>query len=199
MEGGLEQAWHWYPLAPLGITHPLAAVQADTLINTWIVLAVMGVLILLARWALSHKKSTAAFIVKALVKNYMLLVVESSGTFVYRYYAFIGSLFTFIILCNWIALIPYVEEPTKDINTTLALGITVFFYLQKEIIKVHGLAHYLREYFAPISLPFPLNILVGLLMLPLKLLGEFASIISLSFRLFGNIFGGTIILNIVHN
>ena len=43
---------------------------------------------------------------------------------------------------------------------------------------------------------FPLNFIVGLAMLPIKILGEIASVISLSFRLFGNIFGGAIIMGI---
>ncbi|MBA2307426.1 F0F1 ATP synthase subunit A [Candidatus Dependentiae bacterium] len=198
MEGGLDQAWHWYPLAPLGVTHPLAAVHADTLINTWVALAALIVLVFLARWALTKKNSVGYHLIKAIIKNYMQLIVESNGTFVYRYYALIGSLFSFILLCNWIALLPFVEEPTKDINTTLALGIVVFFYIQKEIIKVHGISHFLKEYFAPFNLVFPLNILAGIALFPLKLLGELASVISLSFRLFGNIFGGTIILHIAH-
>ncbi len=198
MEGGFDQAWRWYPLAPLGITNQLTAVNADTLINTWVALAALVILVFLARWALTQKDSLGYQLIKTIIKNYMQLVVESSGSFVYRYYALIGSLFTFIILCNWIALLPFVEEPTKDINTTLALGIAVFLYVQKEVVKVHGLSHFLKEYFAPVPIMFPFNYLLGLVLLPLKLLGEFASVISLSFRLFGNIFGGTIIVHIAH-
>lgn len=196
MEGGFEHERLWYPLAHLGITHPLSAVQVNTIMHTWVALAVLVALIILARFLL--KNALGAYVIKSAVKSFMQLVEQSAGTFVYRYYTFIASLFTFIIICNWVALIPYVEEPTKDLNTTLALGIVAFLYLQKEIIKVHGIGAYLKDYFMPIDIFFPLNILAGLIMLPIKLLGEVASIISLSFRLFGNIFGGAIIMAIFH-
>ena len=191
---GLEQEVLWHPLAPLGITDSYAAVSAPVLINTWIVLAVLLALIILARSCLRIPNSFGAYIVKAIVKSFKQLIEQSVGTFVYRYYSFIGSLFIFIITCNMIALIPYVEEPQKDLNTTLALGIVAFLFIQKEIIKIHGVSAYLKEYFVPIKIFFPLNILIGLALLPLKLLSEGASIISLAFRLFGNIFGGAIII-----
>ncbi len=197
MQGTFEQERLWYPFAPLGITHPLSAIQAHTVISTWIALAILVALIVVARFLLK-KESLGAYFIKSLVKNFMQLVEQSTGTFVYRYYVFIASLFTFIIICNWVALIPYVAEPTKDLNTTLALGIVAFLYLQKEIVHVHGIGTYLKDYFMPLDIFFPLNLIAGLVMLPIKLLGEVASIISLSFRLFGNIFGGAIIISIFH-
>lgn len=198
MEGGFEHERVWHPLAPLGITHPFATLQADTIIATWIALAALIVLIFIARYFLQQKESLGASAVKSLIKSFMSLVEQSTGTFIYRYYSFITSLFIFIIMCNWIALIPYVHEPTKDLNTTLALGIVAFLYIQKEIIKVHGLGAYLKEYFTPIDVFFPINLIIGLAILPIKILGELASIISISFRLFGNIFGGAIIMMIFH-
>lgn len=198
MEGGFEHERVWYPLAPLGITHHLSALQANTLIATWIVLAVLIALILLARFFLRQKDSLGAYAVKSLIKSFMSLIEQSTGMFVYRYYSFITSLFLFIITCNWIALIPHIEEPTKDLNTTLALGIVAFIYIQKEIIHVHGFGEYLKEYFLPFDIFFPFNIIAGLVMLPIELLGKVASIISISFRLFGNIFGGAIIISILH-
>jgi F-type H+-transporting ATPase subunit a len=193
---GIEQEVLWHPLAPLGITDAHAAVSAPVLINTWIVLGVLLILIMIARACLRMHNSLGAYLVKSIIKSFKQLIEQSVGTFVYRYYLFIGSLFIYIITCNMIALIPYVEEPTKDLNTTLALGIIAFLFVQKEIIATHGLPAYLKEYFAPINIFFPLNILIGFALLPLKLLSEGASIISLAFRLFGNIFGGAIIIGI---
>lgn len=198
MEGGFEHERVVYPLAHVGITHPLSALQANTITATWVVLALIVVLTLIARFFLSQKDSLGAYVVKSLVKSFMTLVEQSTGTFVYRYYAFITSLFIFIITCNWVALIPYVEEPTKDLNTTLALGIVAFMYIQKEIVHVHGFTAYLKELFLPFSIMFPFNVIAGLAVLPIELLGKVASIISISFRLFGNIFGGSIILSIFH-
>ena len=199
MQGGnfLEQGHVWYPLAPLGITHPLTALDVDTLFATWLVLAVLALLSYGAYWMFKHKPHTPlGYALKLGITAFINLIEQSVGLFVERYYLFIASLFIFIIACNWIALLPGVEEPTININTTLALGITAFVYSQKEIIKHHGVHTFLKDYFLPFNIIFPLNIIAGLILLPLRLLGELSSIISLSLRLFGNIFGGSIITSI---
>ena len=123
MEGGFEHERLWYPLAPVGITKFLSAVvSADNYSN-------LGCPCGADRTYSScplffgQKDSLGAYAVKSLIKSFMTLIEQSAGTFVYRYYAFITSLFIFIITCNWVALIPYVEEPTKDLNTTLALAL----------------------------------------------------------------------------
>lgn len=198
MEGAFGKDVIWYPFASLGITHPLTGITVSTVINTWIALAALLVVIFIGRYFISKKNSVGEYIVFGIVKSFMQLVEQSAGTFVYRYFMFIGSLFTFILFCNCIALIPWVEEPTKDLNTTLAFGFIAFMYVQKEIVHVHGFWHYVKDYFAPFKIFFPLNLLAGLAVLPLKLLGEAASVISLAFRLFGNIFGGAIIMSIFH-
>jgi F-type H+-transporting ATPase subunit a len=188
----------WYPLGFLGITKPYTAINVDTVIYTWITLVTIIALMFVARFFLRQDNSIGQYLVKSFIKSFTDLVEQSTGSFIYRYYTFIASLFLFIISCNWISLIPHVEEPTKDLNTTLALGIIAFLYAQKEVIKAHGIMAYLKDYFMPLNLIFPLNLITGLIMLPLKLLGELASIISISFRLFGNIFGGFIISSIYH-
>ena len=198
MEGGFEHERLWHPLAPFGITHPAAAVSAPTVISTWVALAVIIALIIIARFFLSRKNSLGAYAVKMVIQSFMNLIEQSAGTFVYRYYTFISSLFIFIIICNFVALIPFVEEPTKNISTTLALGIIAFIYIQKEIIKVHGFGSYLKKYFMPFPIFWPLSILGGLIYLPIKILEKLSSIVSISFRLFGNIFGGAIIMAIFH-
>ena len=80
------------------------------------------------------------------------------------------------------------EEPTTDVNTTLALGLVSFFYTQSAAIKAEGLWSYIKGYFSPFFLMMPLNVV-----------GKLATIISISFRLFGNIFGGSIITGIWFN
>lgn len=193
---GFNRLWH--PLAAFGITHPLTAIHADTVINTWIAMAVLFLLMIIGRYFLYQRHSVGSYLAKSVISQFKELIEQSTGTFVYRYYAFIASLFIFIISCNWIALIPHVEEPTKDLNTTLALGIVAFFYIQKEIIQVHGFGSFVKDYLLPIRIFLPLDLLAGLIITPFKLLGEIASVISLSFRLFGNIFGGAIIIEIFH-
>jgi F-type H+-transporting ATPase subunit a len=91
------------------------------------------------------------------------------------------------LLCNISSLLPLIEEPTKDINATLALGFISFFYVQGHAIAHHGFIEYAKGFLEPFFI-----------MLPLNLLGTLTSIISLSFRLFGNIFGGYTITSLYH-
>lgn len=174
----------WQPLAWLGIDSPLLNISIPTIINTWIVLLVLTLIIAVMRF-LVYKSSVAALLVHSLVDSFIELVVQSLGSFNYHHFVFIFSIFGFILLSNWIALIPFVEEPTKDINTTLALGCISFFYKEFYAIKTHGLIAYFKEFFHPFFVMFPLN-----------LISHFSKIISISFRLFGNIFGGSIITHI---
>lgn len=185
--GGLDLFAHdmWYPLSFLGFTHQFFGLNSGTIINTWIVLAALTLVSLIARYFLYYPGSIGGYLVKNIIISFQDLITQSLGKFVYKYFAFITSLFVFIISCNWIGVLPLVEEPTKDLNTTLALGIMSFLYIQKEAIFKHGPINYIKDFFEPIFL-----------MLPLNILGELATIVSISFRLFGNIFGGSIIMSI---
>jgi F-type H+-transporting ATPase subunit a len=98
----------------------------------------------------------------------------------------ICALFMFLVLANWLGIIPFMEEPTKDLNTTLSLGVMGFFIAHYVGIKTKGFKGYIGEYFQPFFF-----------MMPLNLIGELAKIVSISFRLFGNIMGGSIIILVV--
>ncbi len=172
----------WKPLAALGLTNPAFELNSDTLINTWIALGIIALVAITGRMSLRNPYSIQGYLAESFIRSFMNMIYQSLDRFVYRYFAFITALFTFILTCNLLVLIPGLEEPTKDLNTTLALGIISFLYAQKEGIKAHGLREYVKEYFKPFFVLFPLEVL-----------GRLATVISLSFRLFGNIFGGAII------
>ncbi len=96
------------------------------------------------------------------------------------------ALFMFLLLSNWLGIIPHLGEPTKDLNTPLSLGIMGFVIAHHAGLKSKGLKQYLKEYCEPVFFMAPLNVI-----------GEFAKIVSISFRLFGNIMGGAIIILVV--
>jgi F-type H+-transporting ATPase subunit a len=103
-----------------------------------------------------------------------------------KYFPMICSLFMFLLLGNWMGIIPMLGEPTKDLNTPLGLGIMGFFIAHYSGIKAKGFKDYAKEYFEPIFFMAPLNII-----------GELAKVVSISFRLYGNIMGGAIIILVV--
>ena len=152
--------------------------------TTWVVLFFCCIFSLIAR-KLSKKPDTIyGSLSRTYVRFFMDMVEQTFGYQVARYAVFIGSLFTFILLCNYISLIPGLTEPTENINTTLALSLVCFFYTQYQAIYAHGILGYLKEYISPFFLLFPLHVL-----------GKLSSMVSMACRLFGNIYGGAMIVS----
>ena len=92
----------------------------------------------------------------------------------------------FLLLSNWIGVLPHLTEPTTDLNTPLSLGLMGFFLAHYAGIRSKGFKKYMKAYFEPVFFMMPLNII-----------GELAKVISISFRLFGNMMGGSIIIMVV--
>ncbi len=99
------------------------------------------------------------------------------------YFPLVFSVFLFVVTSNWLGIIPMLGEPTKDLNTTLGLAILGAIIAHCSGIKTKGIGGYLKEYIEPFFFMAPLN-----------LIDEFAKVVSISFRLYGNILGGAIII-----
>jgi F-type H+-transporting ATPase subunit a len=164
--------------------YPFFLINLETVIQTWIIMGFMIAIVLLLKY-LSKHYAIVNYAVTIIIKLLYDMIFQSIGFFSFEHFSFISSLFIFIAACNISPIIPWLEEPTQDINTTFALGITSFLYIQASAIYIMGFWQYLyMEYLSPIWL------------LPLHLVGKMASILSISLRLFGNIFGGAIITKI---
>lgn len=172
-----------WKLTWLGLDHPFFNLNSTTIINTWIILGIILLIALPTRWLIRKKESVTRYVITEFSALFLDMCEQTlGGYFSFGHFSFITSLFIFILLCNIIVIVPWMSEPTKDLNTTIALGLISFIYTQVYAIKAHGLAAYLKEYMQPIFLMFPLHVL-----------GKLASVVSIAFRLFGNIFGGAII------
>lgn len=213
MDISLFDSHAWTPLARFGLTGICFQFNLETLIYTWIALAVLVLFAALGRWALHEPESIPGHVTLKILYSFSDIIEQAINRFVEKYFFFIGSLFSFIFICNVLVLIPGFEEPTQDLNTTLALGLITFFYTQKEALIAHGLLGYIRDFFAMPFTLFPTkkitflslltaccyavgNILTAAFSFPLEVLGKITSVISLSLRLFGNIFGSAIISNL---
>ena len=162
-------------------------VNSTTLLMSWLIIGLILIFIVLATRRRKMVPGPWQNISEVLVSWIKDLCVDALGEhWGRRYYPLICALFIFLLFCNWIGIIPFMDEPTKDLNTTLGLGIMGFFIAHGTAIKVKGLKNYITEYFKPIFF-----------MMPLNLVGELAKVISISFRLFGNIMGGSIIIIVV--
>ena len=99
-----------------------------------------------------------------------------------KYVPFVGSFFIFILFLNYLGVIPGLQPPTADLNTTLALGITAVLGVQIIAIKENGIIGYLKHLIGDPPL-------MGVLMFPLEVIAQLSRAGSLAVRLFGNIFG----------
>ena len=98
---------------------------------------------------------------------------------------FIMSLFMFLLTSNWLGLIPTLSSPTNDLNTTLGLALLV-------VVLVHVLGVHMKggHYIAHFCKPTPVFVIINAI-------EEIAKPITLSFRLFGNILAGEILIIIL--
>lgn len=109
-----------------------------------------------------------------------------------KYGPMICALFLFLWVSNMFGILPPLgfmpefTEPTHDLNTPLGLGLMGFLIAHYAGIKAKGFKGYAKDYFEPFAF-----------MMPLNLIGELAKVVSISFRLFGNIMGGAIIILVV--
>ena len=93
----------------------------------------------------------------------------------------------FVLISNLIGIIPGFESPTSNINVTLPLALVVFIYYNYEGIRVNGVKKYFAHFMGPVPILAPL-------MFPIEIVSHISRIISLSFRLFGNIKGDDLFL-----
>jgi F-type H+-transporting ATPase subunit a len=101
------------------------------------------------------------------------------------------TIFFFILLCNWIAFIPtgdpgWFPPPTSDVNLPLAMAVVVVALLHYQSIKARGLKKYFKHYATPYGVMTPINVIE-----------EITKPITLTFRLFGNIFSGLLMISVI--
>ena len=99
-----------------------------------------------------------------------------------RYLPYLGSLFLFIFAMNMMGVLPGFRSPTMTLSTTAALGITTFIMVQAYAVRAGGVVNYLKHFMGDVLLLAPLMFVV-------EIIGELAKPLSLSLRLYGNIFG----------
>ena len=130
-----------------------------------------------------------------------------------RYFPIIATIFLFVMLSNWLGLlpgtgslglthevyhhgeyksvlIPLLRAPTSDLNFTIALAVIAVFSVNLLGAMAVGMRAHAGKFF---NLKNPIYTFVGLL----ELVSEFVKIISFSFRLFGNVFAGEVLLIII--
>lgn len=163
---------------------------SETIVTSWIIMIALIIAALLLTRNLKPVPTTkrqimleyAVSTLRNLVRGNMGEDVESKMPNMLPY---IGSLFLFFVCSNLIGLLGF-KSPTTDVDTTLAWALITCFLIYYQGMKAKG-----PSYWKGLLEPVPL-------LLPLNIVSEFARPISLTFRPFGNILGGTVIMGLLY-
>jgi F-type H+-transporting ATPase subunit a len=177
---------------------------SSSLLTMWIVMVVVaGLLILMTRKrdAIPGGMQNA---IEALYEGLQGFAMGIGGPAAKRYIPLFVTLFVFILACNWSGLlpavgrVPFLRAPTSDVNTTIGLALVSFAIFHIEGVRALGLGGYIGKF-----LPFRefknglgagvIALFVGLV----ELMLEFVKPLTLSMRLFGNIYGGEVALGVI--
>jgi F-type H+-transporting ATPase subunit a len=134
-------------------------------------------------------KLTFRSVGEMIVEGILKIVKDNMGPRGPEFMMIIGTLALFIFVSNVLGLIPGFHSPTTTLNTTGACAITVFFLTHYYGLREHGI-RYLKQFTGPIIWLAPLMIII-------ELIGHFVRPVSLSIRLFGNIFGDHYVASVV--
>jgi len=184
-------------LEKLGLHVPAAGEAhglAETLLlphvtYTWVVMALLLVLSSLAVKRLKMVPSGGQNFFELVVtgmEDFMHGITGPEGMFMFPLIATLGL---FILISNYLGMIPGFFSPTANINTTAACALIVVVMTHVLGVKFHG-AKYVKHFMGPVWWLMPL-------ILPIEIIGHIARVLSLSIRLFGNIFGEELVLGIL--
>jgi F-type H+-transporting ATPase subunit a len=171
-----------------------AAIVPDYLVMCMVIVAVVLGLGLFIRSRLSVEKPGRTQIVLEDLISYVIgMLREDVGPKGIRYLGVVATIGVFILVGNLMGQIPGLIPATMNINVTLACALVVWFYYHLQGVKEQGIGSYLKHFAAPPGVPAAL----APIMLPIELISHLSRVMSLSLRLFGNIFGEKLIVLIL--
>jgi F-type H+-transporting ATPase subunit a len=158
-------------------------------VYSWLVLLLLIVLAYIGGRQISMVPGKAQNFFEVVVSGMEEFMVDVTGEEGRWFFPLVGTIFLYIVTCNLIGLIPGFFPPTASINTTLSCALVSFTFTHFIGLKYHG-AKYIKHFLGPIWWMIPI-------ILPIELIGHLARIMSLSFRLFGNMMGHELVLMIL--
>lgn len=170
---GLEHFAHAYP----------------HVIYTWVVIILLIIFGAIAAKSLSMIPSKAQNLFEIIISGIEDFMVDITGEEGRWLFPIIATVFIYIAVCNLIGLIPGFLPPTANLNTTLSCALTVVVFTHVIGVKYHGVK-YIKHFLGPVWWMIPI-------IFPIEIIGHLARILSLSFRLFGNMMGHELVLIIL--
>ncbi len=158
-------------------------------IYSWVVMIILIALSALAAKSVSLIPSKAQNVFELLISGMEEFMIEITGEEGRWVFPLIATVFIYIFLANLIGLVPGFMPPTASLNTTLSCALVVVVFTHVIGIKYHGVA-YIKHFMGPVWWMVPI-------IFPIEVIGHVARILSLTFRLFGNMMGHELVLMIL--
>jgi len=158
-------------------------------IYSWVIIILLIILGSLAAKGVSMIPSGGQNFFEILISGLEDFMVDITGEEGRWFFPLVATVFIYVLCCNLAGLIPGFYPPTASLNTTLSCAVVVVFFTHFVGIKYHG-AKYIKHFMGPIWWMVPI-------ILPIEIIGHLARILSLTFRLFGNIMGHELVLAIL--
>jgi F-type H+-transporting ATPase subunit a len=158
-------------------------------IYSWFAILLLIIFAVLATRKIDMVPTKAQNFFEILISGMEEFMVDITGEEGRWFFPIIATIFMYIAVCNLMGLIPGFFPPTASINTTVSCAIPVFIFTHFIGIKYHGIK-YIKHFLGPVWWLIPI-------ILPIEIIGHLARVLSLSFRLFGNITGHELVLAIL--
>lgn len=174
------------PLSSVALFHLGPVPVSEAVVATWAIMAVLviGAMVVRRRLSLVPSSTQAGF--ELLVEAVDSQIRDTMRVEPGPYRAFIGTLFVFILVANWISLVPGADPPTANLETDAALALLVFLAVIRFGIRAGGVRGYLSTFASP-----------NLFMIPLNIVESLTRTFSMLVRLFGNVMSGVFVIGIV--
>jgi F-type H+-transporting ATPase subunit a len=158
-------------------------------VYSWVIMLVLIVVGAIAAKGISMIPTKSQNFFEVVISGMEEFMVDITGEEGRWFFPLIATVFIYIAACNLSGLLPGFFPPTASINTTLSCALTVVTFTHLIGIKYHGVK-YIKHFLGPIWWMVPI-------IFPIEIIGHLARILSLSFRLFGNIMGHELVLAIL--
>ncbi|HCX65050.1 MAG TPA: ATP synthase F0 subunit A, partial [Eubacteriaceae bacterium] len=159
----------------------------ESMVNMWIVMGAILIFAYLATKNMKRVPGKAQLVGEMIIDAINNLTENTMGKKNMSFAPYMLALFLYLGVANLLGVVA-LRPPTADLTMTFALSILTFILTQAFGFKAKGFGGYLKSFAEPIPLLLPINII-----------SELANPISLSFRLFGNMLGGVIIMGLIYS
>ena len=168
---------------------PIEIWITESIVVAWGIMALLIIFAIIVRIKLTKFKDVPTGfqnVVEVMVESFEGLVIRSAGPKLAWLGGWFFTVFAFLMVSNMSGLLLFIRPPTADWPIPLGLAIITFLLINFAGLRYRGW-DYVKSFFSPIFIFFPINIL-----------GEISKPIALSFRLFGNVLGGMILVSLVY-